>query len=147
MIGGNPMTRLKDSKDLWKLLLGQYVIWGILSLRNRIYIYIASSFSFSIGLYGISYALCLLVGLFFAALLNISHETLKSRLYLAVLVIQMLVLICPLFLWDYLQIYTVKDSFFTALLLMGAYLYLLCRIIGNRIAARRARKMKLDDIT
>lgn len=93
----------------------------------------------------IAYALCLPIGLLFAALLNVSEETLRNRLYLAVLVIQMLVLICPLFLWDYLQVYTVKDSFYTALLLMGAYLYLLCRIIGKRIAALRARKTKLDD--
>lgn len=31
------MARLKDTKDLWKLLLGQYAIFSILVLRSRIY--------------------------------------------------------------------------------------------------------------
>ncbi len=94
------MTRLKDSKGLWKLLLGQYVIFGILVLHSRIYKHIAITYSDSFEWYMVTYLLCLLIGLLFAALLNVSDETLKSRLYPAVLVLQML-LSCPLFLWDY----------------------------------------------
>ncbi len=124
-------------RDIIKLIICPYMIFGILYLLYQLKVPLISSLTaawFFVPLIGY-----FIIGLLIAAMLNISDNIYLNNSFLYILLFQLLVLVCSVPL-KIEFIYTGKNSYYFVAQLLGIYLYLLCKILRKRIDARNITK-------